>query len=518
MNDDTEAGAGRLEKSDPRERGFLPETLDRAVIAVPLLRKLEVEESDPTAEMTLYDVIIDVNYGYRPNREAALQRVYQLMSMAIESVPVEDGRDRQVIDQQKTDLSQQYVFARLFAPAIRALARLDREYETVAEPDRTQPPRRAIHRIWPDFEVRALVHRSVRTIKADAAQASFAALGDGIVWAVADSGIDGGHLHFKDHENLTKDPDDWHAAFTTDDTDPLVDEFGHGTHVAGIIAGERRASPEEPIEARERIRDENGTIKYEPLPLSSISGVAPKCRLVSLKVLNREGTGLASNLVAAIEHVQRINEYGRRIRIHGLNMSVGYQFEPEWFACGQSPLCREVNRLARSGVVVVVAAGNTGYGWTESAFRGTVSAGLDLTINDPGNAEHAITVGSTHRDSPHTYGVSYFSSKGPTGDGRMKPDLVAPGEKIVSCSAGKQKRETEKETRGKSEYIDQSGTSMAAPHVSGAIAAFLSIRQEFIGETERVKEIFTDAATDLGRDRYFQGHGMVDLMRAIQSV
>src|SRR5207253_10027688 len=87
----------------------------------------------------------------------------------------------------------------------------------------------------------------------------------------------------------------------------------------------------------------------------------------------------------------------------------------------------------RSGVVVVVAAGNTGYGYNQSLARGTVGAGQELTINDPGNADLAITVGSTHREMPHIYGVTYFSSKGPTGDGRLKPDIVAPGEKIISC-------------------------------------------------------------------------------------
>ncbi len=89
----------------------------------------------------------------------------------------------------------------------------------------------------------------------------------------------------------------------------------------------------------------------------------------------------------------------------------------------------------RSGVVVVVAAGNTGYGFLNAEQRGT-NTGIALTINDPGNADLAITVGSTHRDKPHTYGVSYYSSKGPTGDGRLKPDLVAPGERITSCAAG----------------------------------------------------------------------------------
>jgi subtilisin family serine protease len=203
--------------------------------------------------------------------------------------------------------------------------------------------------------------------------------------------------------------------------------------------------------------------------------------------------------------------------VHGVNMSVGYDFEPEWFACGQSPLCVEVNRLVRSGVVVVVAAGNTGYGAAQSQFRGVISAGLDLTINDPGNADLAITVGSTHRSMPHVYGVSYFSSKGPTGDGRAKPDLVAPGEKILSCAAGKRLAEMKEKGR-ECDYLEESGTSMAAPHVSGVIAAFLSIRREFIGYPEKVKEILLATATDLKRERYFQGYGLVDLMRAIQSV
>jgi subtilisin family serine protease len=168
---------------------------------------------------------------------------------------------------------------------------------------------------------------------------------------------------------------------------------------------------------------------------------------------------------------------------------------------------------------VVVAAGNTGYGVQTTEARGNVSAGLPLSINDPGNADLAITVGSTHRDMPHTYGVSYFSSKGPTGDGRLKPDLLAPGEKILSCAAGKARDEAAAELgKIKFDYVEQSGTSMAAPHVSGAIAAFLSVRPEFVGQPEKVKAIFVATATDLKRDRYFQGSGLVDLMRAMQSV
>jgi subtilisin family serine protease len=251
--------------------------------------------------------------------------------------------------------------------------------------------------------------------------------------------------------------------------------------------------------------------------------MAPRCKLVSMKVLDDHGNGTVSNLIAAIEEIQRINNHGRRLLIHGVNLSVGYSFDPEWFACGRSPLCVEVNRLVRSGVVVVAAAGNTGYGWWKSAFKGVVAAGADLTINDPGNADLAITVGSTHRVSPHTYGVSYFSSKGPTGDGRLKPDLVAPGEKIISCAAGRRRQEARELLKARDDartafYIEDSGTSMAAPHVSGAIAAFLSIRPEFVGEAQRVKEIFLGSAMDLKRERTFQGHGLVDLMKAIQSV
>ena len=151
-------------------------------------------------------------------------------------------------------------------------------------------------------------------------------------------------------------------------------------------------------------------------------------------------------------------------------------------------------------------------------MEGDRNSGLDLSINDPGNAELAITVGATHRESPHRFGVSYFSSKGPTGDGRYKPDLIAPGERIVSAAANGSKMALEFGDSAEFAYCESSGTSMAAPHVSGAIAAFLSIRSEFVGEPEKVKQIFTSTATDLGRDRYFQGAGLVDLLRAIQSV
>ena len=164
---------------------------------------------------------------------------------------------------------------------------------------------------------------------------------------------------------------------------------------------------------------------------NAVRGVAPQCKLVSLKVLGPNGRGSTSGIMLALRYIrEELNDDPKLLRVHGVNLSLGYEFDAEMFACGQSPLCVEVDRLVKSGVVVVVAAGNTGYGQIGTAERFT-KVGISNTINDPGNAALAITVGSTHRDSPHTYGVSFFSSKGPTGDGRLKPDLVAPGNALL---------------------------------------------------------------------------------------
>jgi subtilisin family serine protease len=116
-----------------------------------------------------------------------------------------------------------------------------------------------------------------------------------------------------------------------------------------------------------------------------------------------------------------------------------------------------------------------------------------------------ITVGSTHRRDPHSYGVSYFSSRGPTGDGRRKPDLLAPGEKITSTIRNDQ-----------TDRLD--GTSMAAPHVTGAAALIMSRYPELIGQPRKIKQILMQTATDLGREPSFQGAGLLDILRALQSI
>ncbi len=500
------------------DKRFDPTVLDRTVIARPLLEQL-----DERGDNALFDVVIDVNMNYTGGRDRARERVADLIAVALASSA--DARVASTgigVDHRKTDLSDQYVFARLDGRAIRALTRLDAE--AAGPGGASNSAARVIFHIWPDFEVRALLTHSVSTVKADAALTAFTASGSRVVWAVLDSGVQGDHPHFRKHKTLLLEAPLAHADFTAPPGAagaPLVDEFGHGTHVAGIIAGELTLADlprGQTISAVARHRDETGAVTREVVPLTAIRGIAPQATIVSLKVLGADGRGPVSNVIIALESIDRVNGYGKDVKIHGVNLSVGYDFDPEWFACGQSPLCNVVDRLVRSGVVVVVAAGNTGYGYADTIDRGSVAAGLSLSINDPGNADRAITVGSTHRDMPHVYGVSYFSSKGPTGDGRPKPDLVAPGEKIISCGAGAALDTARTATQSDALYVEDSGTSMAAPHVSGAIAAFLSIRREYIGQAEEVKRIFMRAATDLNRERYFQGAGLIDLMRAIQSV
>ncbi len=560
----------------------------------------------PEDEKTIGDYVVELNLFYEGGLPEAEKQFERLCESLLKDKKWKESR-------QLDRISNSYFHCLLSVAEWRELLRRDEAAGGIKK--------RAIYRIWPDYEVHALIDQSISTIKADAARRAFDAGGRRIVWAVIDSGVDGKHLHFAAYKTLS---DESIARLHRDFTIPvqaeadriktvasaLTDPYGHGTHVAGIIAGglseaarpvatpapkpdevppggpppapdvgalgnapvlaqtgdparnvanppapaDAHASPSPapapmpaqaptPVEAvatesgngaptfrvfqKVFDYDESGTRQAQKIAPRSVEdpsrlrGVAPYCNLVSLRVLNEQGRGRASNVMRALQYVREVNGEGKILVIHGVNLSIGYEFDAEIFACGQSPLCAEVDRLVRSGVVVVAAAGNTGYGEVAAEQRRS-KTGLMQTINDPGNADRAITVGATHRDSPHTYGVSYFSSKGPTGDGRLKPDLVAPGERITSCATGSFRAEIKRFVQDLdadvAAYLDRNGTSMAAPHVSGAIAAFLSIRREFIQHPEEIKRIFMESAMTLRRERYFEGHGMVDLMRAIQSV
>jgi serine protease AprX len=334
---------------------------------------------------------------------------------------------------------------------------------------------KGIYKIWYDKKTSATLNVSNGTIKSTAAHNVFNAKGQGIIWAVIDSGIDLSN-------GLINSVIEKQYDFTGEGEG---DNNGHGTHVAGIIASQSLEYP----------------------------GIARETRIYDFKVLDANGNGSEFSVIQAMEKIRKINYEAREIVIHGANISLGSPPEVGSYGIGASPVCQEANRLVDSGVVVCVAASNDGYKIL-AAFKDPTKIEyfrtfMDLTISDPGNAEKVITVGSVHKENPHTYGISYFSSKGPTGDGRYKPDVVAPGEKIKSLGlAGK----------GKADGIEMSGTSMATPHVSGALALFLSIKKEFIGKPLKVKEILMDNCTDLKRDRYFQGAGMIDIFRTIQAV
>jgi subtilisin family serine protease len=386
-----------------------------------------------------------------------------------------------------------------------------------------------IYHVWPDLILRAHLDRSTSTIKADAAMRTFGGAGAGVVWGVLDSGIDKIHPHFATYDTLTADAvSRLHRDFTTPSSpaakpSPLTDAYGHGTHVAGIIAGQA------PLNAKTlRIAHNQPTTQDLPqwvlrtLPKgATLSGVAPKANLVSLKVLNDDGITTSSTVIEAIDYVRTVNSDGRDLQIHGVNLSLGCPWPPAEYAAGQSPLCRELDLLTGTGVIAVVSAGNEGAGGTLEGPSSDVYGQLS-TITDPGNAATAITVGSVHRYRPHTYGVTFNSSKGPTLDGRLKPDLVAPGESITSAATGQLAgvpplAPAPDDPPRVARYIEDSGTSMSAAHVSGAIAAYLSARTEYIGQPELVKKLFCDSATDLGRHEFYQGAGLIDLMRALSS-
>ena len=351
-----------------------------------------------------------------------------------------------------------------------------------------------------------MTYKSIKTIGADTAVADHGADGNGIVWAIVDSGIDGSHDHFKKHKNLELPSPLRHRSFSEmeirkgvkvdedeSEEDALVDVYGHGTHLAGVMAGELTAAKSPAV---------------KDLRVKAMRGIAPRAKLLSVKIFSKtEVRAPEFVFLAALQWLLDVNK-GSKPLIHGVLIGLGLNFDVRNYACGHSPVCEAANDLVRAGMVVVVPAGNGGY--RESSTDGSVQI-LYSSITDPGNAELAITVGATDRVLPHEYGASYFSSKGPTMDGRHKPDLLAPGERITSCAAGREGTGTS----SFSTYRDLDGTSIAAAHVAGASAALLSVKRELVGKPNKVKQIFLQTATDLGRTRETQGAGLLNLQKAI---
>lgn len=409
---------------------------------------------------------------------------------------------------------------------------------------------------------------SVAAIKADAALSLFSITCKDIAWAILDSGIDQSHPAFWNYEEVWKDEESLSAptaqaeAETPDAPRPhrikatfdfrqiraimsvgsldqrLIDEIHaqsgldrenietaltelaaerdagarvnwakvrplieqknpetpphpHGTHVAGILgANWVDAKKGEAPKRTDRVK---------------MAGVCPDIALYDFRVLGSNQGDSEFAVIAALQFIRFLNDQSGYSLVHGVNISLSIPHNVRNYACGHTPVCVEAEALVANGVVVVAAAGNRGFQQYLLADNTLFESYAASSITDPGNAEGVITVGATHRLWPHTYGVSFFSSRGPTGDGRLKPDLLAPGEKIVSCIPG-----------SRSDQMD--GTSMAAPHVSGAAALVMARHPELKGHPARIKRILCETATDLNRERSFQGHGMVDVLRAIQSI
>jgi len=320
-----------------------------------------------------------------------------------------------------------------------------------------------------DHRVHVLLNESVPMIKDPTLwselerEYGYSINGSGVIIGILDTGIDGHHPDFyfpngtcKIIINVSMVPDE-----------PPIDYYGHGTHVAGIAAGTGVASH------------------------GKFTGVAPGALLANIKVINKEGIGYDSWIIAGIEEAV---EDGVDI----INLSLGGGMNGD----GSDPLSMAVDWAVDNNVVVVVAAGNEGPHYS--------------SLGTPAVAKKAITVGAISKD----YKLAEFSSRGPTGDGRPKPEVVAPGVNIIAPLA-------RNSTLSKSledyilygdggDYIPLSGTSMAAPHVAGLAALIKQVHPDW--NASAIRSVIISSADSLGYDVYSEGVGLVNAVKSVEAV
>jgi serine protease AprX len=279
---------------------------------------------------------------------------------------------------------------------------------------------------------------------------------DDLVTAVIDTGIDAAHLDLDEGKVLA-------FADCVDETCAVAspyDDHGHGTHVAATIAGD-------------------GDARADKL----YKGVASEGALVGVKVLGGNGSGTDAGVIAGVQWaVANKDAYG----IEVLNLSLG----GDGCSDGSDLVSAAVNEASEAGLVVAVAAGNEGPGI--------------CTVSSPAAAAKAITVGAMRDLGANGFNLVYFSSRGPTVDGRTKPDVVAPGFNVTSADAGTA-----------SGYVAMSGTSMATPFVAGVAALMLDAGLS----PGAVKAKLMETAVDwggAGTDHEY-GAGRVDAYAALQA-
>ncbi|HLD56805.1 MAG TPA: S8 family serine peptidase [archaeon] len=291
-----------------------------------------------------------------------------------------------------------------------------------------------IERIEPDYKTKVVLDSSTKQIGSDKVWAN--STGKGVNIAILDSGISTAHPALT---NIVKSVD-----FTGEGTGDLL---GHGTHVAGIVGSQD----------------------------SKFRGVASGASLFDVKVLNGEGFGEASDLIDGLDWAL---SNGADIA----SLSLGAEID----GCdGTDILSESVDSVVSKGLIVVVAAGNSGPN--------------SSTISSPGCSKLGLTVGAVDDGNK----VADFSSRGPTADGRVKPDIVAPGVGITSTSKD-------------GGFVSLSGTSMATPHVSGLVALLLQVNSSL--KPEDVKNILKATSANLGLDQNIQGSGRVDAYKAYSAV
>jgi len=334
--------------------------------------------------------------------------------------------------------------------------------------------------------------RTSLTVGSAAINQAMGVTGAGVGIAVIDSGITtwhddltsrSGELYPYGNQRVSAFVDFVNGALTP------YDDNGHGTHVAGLIAGNGY--------------DSNG----------QKGGVAPDASLVSLKVLDANGVGTISNVIAALEWVLA-NHATYNIRV--VNLSVGAAVRESYWT---DPLTRAAKRVVDAGVVVVSAAGNFGKN----------DAGLPQYggVNAPANAPWVLTVGASSTNGTFTRDddtMATFSSRGPTYlDWAAKPDLVAPGVGVVSLAdassvfyqSNNQFLVAGSMLTAFQPYLSLSGTSMAAPIVSGTVALMLQANPSLTPNAVKALLQYTAQIHD-GYDPLTEGAGFLNALGAVR--